>query len=127
MNSQMVCPAFLFAHNDIHNRYGDDEACSVLVGYLSGTCGVLVRFPAFGDYLQSKGETCDEPTAGLGDEAIVVVAGVEKVVGFQIDFPSWLLPGEAGVEQGIGLVVADSAIEVGVGTHTILPTEVQTE
>ena len=81
----------------------------------------------FGDYLQREGDAGDEPATGLGDEAIVVVAGVEEVVGFQIDFPAWLLPGEAGVEQGVGLVVADCAVEVGIGAHTILPTEVQTE
>ena len=74
---------------------------------------------------QADAEASDEPTTGLFHKSVVVVSGVEQVGGFKKDFPRWLLPRQAGVEQAIGAVVLYGTVEVGVGADTILPSSVQ--
>ena len=63
----------------------------------------------------------DEPAAGLFYEAVVVVAGVEEVVGLYVELPGAHLPSEAGIGQAVGAVVAHGAVEVGVGAYAVLP------
>ena len=65
----------------------------------------------------------DEPAAGLFHEAVVVVAGVEEVVGLYVELPGAHLPSEAGIGEAVGAVVADVAVEVGVAAYAILPSD----
>ena len=65
----------------------------------------------------------DEPAAGLFYQAVVVVTRVEEVVGLYVELIGACVPGEACVGQTVGAVVADAAVEVGVGTYAILPSD----
>jgi hypothetical protein len=63
----------------------------------------------------------NEPASWLFHQPVVMVTGIEEVVSLYVHFPFPLLPGDPCIDKGIGLVVADLAVEVGIGAYAILP------
>ncbi len=70
-----------------------------------------------------EAEADDEPATRLFNQAIVVVARVEEVVGLNVKFPGAHLPSQTCIGQAVGAVVADVAVEVGVAAYAILPSD----
>ena len=60
------------------------------------------------------------PDAGLEDAAVVVVAGIGDVGGFDVEGAAAALPVDAAVEKPDGRVGADEAGTVGVRAGTLL-------
>ena len=69
----------------------------------------------------------DKPSAWLFYMTEVYKILVEEVIRFEIHLILWLLPRQTGIDKGVWTVVLYDAIEIGVLSDTILPTEVDAE
>ena len=54
-----------------------------------------------------------------------MVIGIEDVVRLYVRLPFRVLPRQTGIGKNVWLVVLYLTVEVGIGSHTVLPPEVQ--